>query len=209
VVKSLEWMPYTTEVRKESVQKGVVMYPYGKNKYGGYRGEGEWDASGKNPHTTVWMGMLMRTCSDEFKQKHKSYTEARVCEEFMNLQVFCNWSDSAKPKDTSITWELDKDLLGDGKLYSPSTCCYLPKELNLFLSKLDRQYIPRTAGGKYSVWCSDGVNKDNRYVGTFDTKEEAVGAWKKTKNARLHSLIEKYKQLLPANVLEALYKLEK
>lgn len=30
-------------------------------------------------------------------------------------------------------YELDKDLLGDGKLYSPETCCFVPHKINTLL----------------------------------------------------------------------------
>jgi hypothetical protein len=214
VVKSLEWMPYTTEIRKESVQKGVVMYPYGKNKYGGYRGEGEWDLSKKNPYMGLWMGMFSR-CYTSTEDNNPSYINTKVGEEFCNFQIFCNWVEKHKPKDTDISWELDKDLLGDGTIYSPSTCCFLPKELNLFLSKLNTskgiyEHVCEDGTIKYRLWVREGKEKeDNHYVGSYNSYVEAEEKYKEIKNKRLHSLIEKYKQLLPANVLEALYKLEK
>ena len=209
VVKSLEWMPYTTTIRKESVQKGVVMYPYGKNQYGGYRGEGRWNASQRNPYFQVWNGLLVRCNDTEFKSNNPSYASAAMLEEWYNLQTFCEWCESSKPNHDNIRWELDKDLLGDGNLYSPDTCCFLPKDVNLFLSKMDRAYVPRSSGGKWQVWCSDGINLGNRYVGTYPTLEEAMDIWKQKKNARLLSLIEKYKCVLPRHVTDALYSLMK
>lgn len=209
MVKSLEWMPYTTTVRKESVQKGILMYPYGKNKHGGYRGEGGWDISQRNPYLSTWSGLLLRCNDAEFKSKHVSYTDAVMCDEWYNLQAFCSWCEKTKPCIDNIKWELDKDLLGDGKLYSPDTCCFLPKDVNLFLSKLDRNYIPRYSNGRWQVWCSDGVSTENRYVGIYSTQEEAVQVWKQKKNERLQSLIETYAHLLPEHVVEALSRLHK
>lgn len=209
VVKSLEWMPYTTTIRKESVQKGFVMYPYGKNQYGGYRGEGEWNCSQQNPYFVVWNGLLVRCNDMEFKKKNTSYTDVTMCYEWYNLQAFCSWCEETKPCEKSTRWELDKDLLGDGYLYSPETCCFLPKDVNLFLSKADIEYVPRSSNGRWQVWCSDGVNLGNRYVGVYSTQEEALDVWKQKKNARLLSLIEKYKCVLPRHVSDALYGLIK
>lgn len=214
VVRSLEWMPYTTTVRKESVQKGVVMYPYGKSRYGGYKGEGKWELSNKNPHYSLWAGVLIRTKDEEFKNKNKAYIGVDIADEWLCLQNFCNWCEDNKPKHDHLKWELDKDLLGDGNLYSPSTCCFLPKEVNLFLSKRDAEpiyeYECKDGSIKYRVWVREGSEQTgNHYVGSYSSREEALAVWKGIKNERLQSLINTYAHLLPAHVVEALSRLHK
>lgn len=214
IVKSLESVPYTTVVRKEAIQKKAIMYPYGTNQYGGYRGEGVWDVSTKNPYLSLWQGVLLRAKDDDFKQKNPAYVGVDISDEWLCLQNFCNWCEKYKPKDSTIKWELDKDLLGDGTTYSPNDCCFLPKEVNLFLAKKDIPpiYEHKCEDGrvKYRLWVREGKGqKGNHYVGSYDSREEAMDIWKQKKNARLLSLIEKYKCVLPRHVTDALYSLMK
>lgn len=49
---------------------------------------------------------------------------------FANFQEFCEFL-IAQPMWWDRDWQVDKDLLSTGtKVYSPSTCCLLPSELN-------------------------------------------------------------------------------
>jgi len=213
VVESLEWKPYKTTARKESIQSGVVFYPYGKMSDGCYAGEGRWLSSPKNPHFQVWCGLRTRTLDDDFKQEHKSYIDCSLCEEWMCMQNFCDWAESTKPKDNSIRWELDKDLLIEGnRLYSPETCCWLPKEINLFLSKMSEKAIyPKTladGGVVYRVFVREGkekqVEKGSHYIGTYYSYEMAVDKWRWVKKQRLNALIQQYRHLMSDVVIERL-----
>ena len=79
VVKSREWHPYITTVRKEAIEKQTIMYPYGRNKWGGYRGEGRWNASSSNNYHNIWASMLSR-CNDG------TYEDCVVSDEWYCLQ---------------------------------------------------------------------------------------------------------------------------
>jgi len=91
--------------------------------------------------------------------------------------------------------ELDKDLLGDGKLYSPDTCCFVLDKTNNFLRE------PRVEGrtlpigvtkdhkyGRYRAAIGDFQYGGTKYLGSFDTTEEAHLAWLKRK-AELASIL--------------------
>lgn len=77
----------------------------------------------------VYYGMISR-CYDE---KHPSYRiyggkGVKVCDEWKkNLQTFLEWGIANGWQDG---YDLDKDVLGDGFLYSPETCCFIPKSVN-------------------------------------------------------------------------------
>lgn len=79
---------------------------------------------------------------------YNCYEHTNVCEEWLIFSNFNRWMET---KD----WEgkhLDKDLLGDGTLYSPETCCFIDPVLNSFLAE--------NPVGRYKM----GVNKSyNRY----------------------------------------------
>lgn len=209
-IESLEWHPYTTTVRKDQIVKGTVMYPYGKNSLGEYVGEGIWKASTQNHFYRKWKAMILRCKNTQWQEQHPSYLGVDVCDEWMCLQRFCDWVDAQEYAEVEgISWELDKDLLGNGKLYSPETCCLLPKEVNLFLARINEDFTPRrTESGSWAVYCSDGVNKDNRYVGAYPSYEQAYDIWKAKKNERLFALVDKY-NFLPEHILDALNALKK
>ena len=59
----------------------------------------------------------------------KTYYDVEVCEDWWKASNFKAWME----KQDWEGKELDKDLLGDGKLYSPETCCFLPKKINIFM----------------------------------------------------------------------------
>lgn len=211
VVESLEWMPYTTTIRKEAVVKGIVMYPYGKHRLGGYRGEGKWNASKSNPHFPHWNSLFPR-CYESNEDCMPTYTDCVMDESWHNLQNYCNWSEKNYPKDThGFKWELDKDLLGKGsKVYGPDTCCYLPKELNLFLARMNDAGIYEHVGvdGKiyYRVWVRQGKETDSKqchYVGSYPTYKGAYEIWKAKKKERHTALCDKYKDVLPEHVYKA------
>ena len=216
LVESLEWRPYTTIIRKESVVKGAVMYPYGKGKLGGYRGEGKWDASATNPHYRHWMSLFIR-CYKSSDEWQPTYQDCEISEEWHNLQNFCDWSVDNFPKDTfGMKWELDKDLLVKGnKTYGPATCCYLPKELNLFLARVDDvaiyEYTTTDNRILYRVWVRQGkktVGDNNHYVGSYPSYEEALIVWGEKKKQRHTALCEKYKDILPTDVYTAFKNLD-
>lgn len=216
VIESMEWMPYTVTVRKEAIQKGVVFYPYGKMKDGCYKGDGKWDYSPKNPYMQLWCGVRLRTLNEKFKQEHKSYLNCTLCPEWMCLQNFCDWADSTYPKSfPDIDWEIDKDFLSSSGVYSPETCCWLPKELNLFLSRMTERPIYEKKGLKGSsfiLYVREGTEvykeKNGHYIGSYPTYEDAVIKWKEVKQNRLSTLIEKYRHCLSPVVIEKLSSLE-
>lgn len=88
--------------------------------------------------------------------------------------------------------ELDKDLLGDGKLYSPETCIFVSHAVNMFTTD---------SGATRGEWPIGVYKFRNRFVaqcegatpcyqGTFDTPEEAHQAWRKAKRSLCKELIK-------------------
>ena len=85
--------------------------------------------------------------------------------------------------------ELDKDILGDGKLYSPDTCAFVNKVTNTFLNTcaksrgqwpLGVSYDP--AVNKFKANCSNPLSGKREILGRFDTPEAAHEAWRKRKH---------------------------
>lgn len=69
-----------------------------------------------------WFSMIGR-CYNSKRKDYKYYgmKGVSVCSEWHNFQVFAKWYISNKPAGLKDP-ELDKDIIGCGKLYSPDNC---------------------------------------------------------------------------------------
>lgn len=160
-----------------------------------------------------WHTMLARCYSKSYQSKQNAYKGCSVCEEWLTYSNFKKWHD----ENYIDGYELDKDILVKGnKVYSPSTCCYVPKFINsLFLScgKV-RGRLPigviahKTKNGEnYVAQMSNYPNgKRYGYIGIYNTPEEAFEAYKKAKEARIIEIANEYYQkgLIKENVYAAL-----
>ena len=136
-----------------------------------------------HPVYLKWRNMLRR-CLVKHK-KHQYYESVSVCNEWYYLSNFISWVG-----DTDVTGlYLDKDILGDGKIYSPESCAFVTQECNQFFSSVKKN-------GKYMI----GVAKETRlvdtfychykgrYVGSFRTETDAHKAWQIEKRNHAKSL---------------------
>lgn len=109
-------------------------------------------------------------------------------------------------------FELDKDILVKGnKVYSPETCCFVPKEVNSFFTRCNK------ARGEYPVGVVKSNNKfrarigaNRKSLGTFNTPEEAFNAYIVAKKEGAKILAKKYKNNLLKKCYQAIinYKIE-
>lgn len=93
--------------------------------------------------TSVYYGMIDRC----YNAKHVSYRNygARgviVCEEWLlgGIDVFANW---ALNNGWAKGLQIDKDILGDGLLYSPSNCSFVTRSKNANNRRLSKKYLFR------------------------------------------------------------------
>ena len=152
---------------------------------------------GKRTQTKVytrWKDMLRRCYDPKYQSTKPSYVGCVVCDEWLILSVFKEWFDDNHKEDH----ELDKDILSEGcKIYSPDTCSFVPKDVNVFL--LDRGVSRKGGlsgtkrhGNKFQATCHDPLSSKRLYIGTFSTPEEAHEAWKKKKHEFALTLCEEY-----------------
>ena len=107
---------------------------------------------------------------------------------------------------------MDKDLLSDGKkVYSKNTICFLPHEINAFLTnrKSLRGELPlgvslHKQNGKYKS--SLTVDGKSKHIGLFVTPEEAFHAYKAVKEQHAKVLANKWKDKIDPRAYEALMK---
>lgn len=78
--------------------------------------------------------MFVRCYDDKYQLRQPTYIGCSVSDDFCNFQNFAEWYSHYKYK-CKYPLEIDKDLLYEGnKIYSPKTCCLLPKEINSTLN---------------------------------------------------------------------------
>lgn len=163
-----------TKVNYHQIKNGSVKNPYHKSVYGvAYLGTGCYTKHIKKVPTKcydTWIGMIRRVYKPNIKRP--TYKNVTVCEEWHNFQNFAEWFHKNYDEETMKDWHLDKDLLSsDIKIYSPSTCCFIPPCLNTLISKKAKNNSRKTKSGRFQSVVS--VNGNNRYLGVFDSKKEA------------------------------------
>ena len=158
----------------------------------------------------LWKRMLERCYSDAFKNKCPTYTDCEVSENFLHYEYFYEWCH----KQIGFSNEgchLDKDLLVKGnKVYSESTCVFLPQEINKVLIKSEKMR------GKHLIGvCWHNTNKTfmaqvrknkgkQEYLGYFKTELEAFNAYKTAKESFIKEQAEEWKDKIDVRAYEAL-----
>lgn len=145
----------------------------------------------------VWHDMLRRCYCKSFQEKEPTYKGCYVCEEWKLYSNFKQWFVSEKSgyKDG---YNLDKDILFKGnKVYSPQTCCFVPREINTLLTNRKKHRgnypIGVTKSSKTNKFEAAFFNNGKRiYLGTYDTPESAFISYKEAKEAHIKEVAEKY-----------------
>jgi hypothetical protein len=89
--------------------------------------------------------------------------------------------------------ELDKDILGDGRHYSPQTCCFVPKSVNMFWTKCGSRDVGFVGvsldktSGKFKAHCK--VGRRRKTLGRFSSEHEAHKAWLRGKTESMAILL--------------------
>lgn len=155
----------------------------------------------------VWNGMLRRA-EPKYAKQYPSYAGTSVAPEFHRFADFSRWAMQ------QVGWgveghQLDKDLLSkDSRVYSPSTCVFLPMPINVLLTRGDRNRgvlpigVKATGYGQFFARMKiDGV--DTR-LGRFQTIDDAFQAYKAAKEANIKRLAEQYKDQIDPRAYAAL-----
>lgn len=131
----------------QNIRNGQIKNPYHRSVYDrGFYGVGDY-TSRKNGVKTKqyikWFSMFNRCYDPKVHEDFPEYIECEVSDEFCNFQNFAQWYDR-KIYTCKYQLELDKDLLiKDNKIYKPSACCFIPKEINnnLNYTRDDLEYM--------------------------------------------------------------------
>lgn len=164
----------------------------------------------------IWDCMLNRCYDKKHHIKHPSYANCSVCEEWLLFSNFKKWFDGNYIEG----YQLDKDIIGGkgNKMYSPQTCCFVPKEVNCLIEKADKSRgmypvgVGRLKNGGRRFYAGLRTKERKIHLGYFDTAEQAFVAYKQAKEAYIKKVATKYYNdgKIARNVYEALmnYKVE-
>lgn len=153
------------------------------------------------PFFRTWRNMKER-CNKASK-RNPSYLESGVIDDWYTFSNFKAWMEGQPWQGN----ELDKDILGDGKLYSPNTCCFVPSWVNLLLvlSNSSRgeypvgvSYMKRPSSmsreliNPYQSYVKSGDKK--KHLGMFATAMQAHKAWQAEKIVLMETAVLRYSE---------------
>ncbi|NCB78654.1 MAG: hypothetical protein EOM41_01390 [Bacilli bacterium] len=159
------------------------------------------------PYYQKWLDMIKR-CYRTDKSKNPTYKDCSVCNEWLTFSNFKKWMETQD-------WEgkaLDKDLLiYQNKVYSPETCCFVPQEINSFLTKCNKSRGQHPLGvdrikrcAKFRCRINNGTG-GNEYLGLYASEQAAHKAWQLAKMERCMLLIEQQTDTKVIAGLERVY----
>ena len=157
----------------------------------------------------LWVTMLGR-CYDENKQiRQPTYIGCTVSDNLKYFPYFKEWC-SKQVGFNNDGWDLDKDILIKGnKVYSESTCCFVPQEVNKLFTKVDKSRGSLLIGvhfyKKTKKYCASmGVDSKTKRLGYYSTEQEAFQAYKNGKETHVKRVANRWKDQIDVRVYEAL-----
>jgi len=157
----------------------------------------------------LWQNMLERCFDEKYKQKYPTYEGVTCSKDWLSMTKFIE--DVSQMKGFGLSgWALDKDILQKGnKLYSKDTCCFVPQEVNLLLTKCDNSRGDWPVGvdfhkvsGKFRAGLR--INGKTKHLGLFNTPEQAFQVYKLAKEAYIKVVANRWQHLLDERVFQAL-----
>ncbi len=175
------------KVRWSHLVRGEIKYPSKLSNCGvGFIGVGGHNSITSKEAYSTWDQMLTRC----YRGICKGYENCVVHEHWLNFQKFADWyysqNDWDKKDCKGKSYCLDKDILGDGKIYSEQTCCFVPESLNKFLTNTKSATGAYRQGKKFLV-----RTRLSGVVGIFEDKTIAMLKYKETKLKDLEIILQK------------------
>jgi hypothetical protein len=214
----------TVHTRWDHFKDGSVKNPYFKSIYGmGCMGD-KIDFKQTKREYQAWHDILRRCYDVSYHELKPTYIHCEVCEEWLNYENFYTWITSQENYEKwkeDVHFNIDKDILfKNNHVYSPETCCLVPRNVNILFVKSDRQRGVYPIGvseyykdsGLYQARCHDQLLNKSIYLGAFNTPEMAFYAYKKYKEQLIKNVanIEYNRQTITKKCYTAMlnYKIE-
>ena len=186
---------------KQSLGQRKPVYGKGKND-AWYMVYGR-DANGKKtecPYYSKWRGMVMRCYSPVFLKRNPTYKGSTVCAEWLVFSKFLIWIERQEKiyrllfGINILVLQLDKDIriIGNQE-YLDAGCCFATALVNSLLNNSGKtrgeypQGVCRVGKRYRAELCIEGKIK---YLGRFDTPEQASRAYKRAKKSEIIRVAE-------------------
>lgn len=136
------------------------------------------------PIYRCWSHMLERCYSKKYQRRFPAYKGCIVNPVWHHFSAFKLWCDDYYIRG----YQLDKDILvPHNKVYSSTTCCFIPRDLNMLLNNCRKRrnnlpgvyYYTRFGCFKSQI----SIGGKNQHLGYFNTAKEAHQVYLKAKNA--------------------------
>ena len=200
------------KVTAVQLKRGWIKNPYKPLLFGvGYYGVGlhkSREDSSENgfsqlPAYSAWSNMLSRCYDKNYIDPHL-YENSIVHEDWHCFQTFAEWYyDEISYCNFKGRRSADKDIMGDGTLYSAQTCCIVPHVINSVIRDANGgEYLPgiiRSTNGLFRV--RPGYSCSNL---RFNDEKSAHMAFVEAKSERVKSLANEHKEILRPHVYETL-----
>lgn len=155
-----------------------------------------------------WSNMLKRCYRAGEYKRYAAYEGCEVCPEWHSYSNFKKWFDEHYYKYGTSGTQIDKDILYKGnKIYSPATCCIVPKEVNdIIVSwKQENRTLPLGVSpdsGRYKATMKcDGKKK---HLGLYDTPKEAFDVYKFNREKYIKEAANRYDRKIPSGAIASL-----
>ena len=141
-----------------------------------------------------WRDILRRCYDEKFILLNPSYKDCSVALEWLFFSNFKRWYD----EHHRVNCQIDKDILIKGnRIYSSSTCCFVPHAVNSLFTKCNRKR------GKYPIGVSFSkerkkyeaqlsIDGKKHSVKRFKTSLEAFECYKQAKETQIQSIATQY-----------------
>jgi len=192
--------PNCSQQHVHEVQKGVTRKSVRKLLFGVARFDVTETCNGEfGKIYRAWKSMLTRCYDEKYLLQHPTYQKCSVCTDWLLFSNFLKW---ALDKDNGFAegYHLDKDIRVKGcKVYSPQTCCFVPREINDMLVKPSNKSggLPICITKRNNLYyASHGIallgKTKAKSLGYFRDIESAFAAYKESKEAYIKEVAQKY-----------------
>lgn len=183
----------------------------------GYIGYAKTKINNKQKQSYLFWKHMFARCYGTNKEKlFPSYKGCVVCNEWHSYETFEKWYEDNYYECNDEKMNLDKDILIKGnKIYSPDTCIFVPKRINLLFTKNNVRRGKEPIGvfyskniGEYKALCRIVENKSQVNLGRYKTVKEAFQAYKTFKESYIKQVADEYKNKysnFPIKIYNAMY----
>lgn len=191
---------YKTRIETDLARfkKGTNRNPSHAGKYGQVTGN-KYPTKINGKHIKeyqMWRSILNRVFEPNKSLKNKTYEKVSICDDWLYYPNFYEWVHK-QPNYikwlNNSEWCIDKDIFSDpnNKMYSPNTCCLVPRYINSIVQKWNKENgvnsdLPLGVihnGNGYSTISLSGKTY-------FNSLEEAFNAYKEYKVKKIKDAAE-------------------